>query len=209
MAECEEIIQMKKINRQHPVYKFTTENEKNEIRCIECDHKFPDHHAGNIRKHIQNKHTHKSVELNKLIEEYYHPKSVATNNNENHRSRRGKNEEHFIKVVHDVREIKKGMVEMCSVDMGAFHQLRNSGFSRIMEPIIQEARKYNIPLSTKPEALHTYSSEQFSKMRHIIKGELEGKFFSIMVDATTTQNRSFFGILAQFMENDRVHTAHT
>lgn len=73
-----------------------------------------------------------------------------------------------------------------------------------MAPIIQQSRKCKIPLSTQPEALHTYSNAQFAKMQKIIENELEGKLFSIMVDSTTTQNRSILGIAAQYIENDKL-----
>lgn len=204
MAECVEIIKDSKINVQHPVYQFTTVDEKNEIICSVCTHKFPNNHAGNIRQHIRSKHKKKFEELQKLIEKYNKVTSDATQINKNQRGRRRKNTENSITVAHDITDIKMGLVEMCSVNMCSFRLLKNSDISRILAPIIRESRKCKIPLSTQPAALHEYSDAEFSKMKNIIKDELEGNFFSIMVDATTTQNRSIFGIAAQYIENDKV-----
>lgn len=204
MAECIEIVNSKKIRSDHPVYKYTIVSEENEIKCKECGHKFPGHHAGNIRKHLLKKHKQISETLEELINIYQNTKSDSAEINKNQSQYRAKNKGNFIKVVHDVSAIKLGLVEMCSVNMCSFRQLKNSGFSRILTPIIQESRKCGIPLSTQPDALHEYSDAEFSKMRDIIKGELEGKLFSVMVDATTTQNKSILGIAAQFIENDKV-----
>lgn len=205
MAECLEIIHSGKSNLSHPVYKFTTVNENDKIACKACGHIFPGNHAGNIRKHIQHKHKKDNAELETLLREYYHKTNEdAAVIKINHRGLRCKSKGNLITVVHDVTDIKMGLVEMCSVNMCSFHQMKNSGFSRIMAPIIRESRKCNIPLSTQPEALHEYSDFEFSKMQNIVKDELQGKVFSIMVDATTTQNRSILGIAAQFIQNDKV-----
>lgn len=205
MAECVEIVETKKSNSQHPVYRFTVSNEKNEITCKECGHIFPDNHAGNIRKHIQSKHKKQFIELEKLLTEYYNkPKCDVPENWRISRGRRGQNSGNIIKVVHDIADIKIGLVEMSSVNICSFNQLRNSGFSRIMAPIIRESRRCNISLATQPEALHTYSEAEFSKMKNIVKEELKGKIFSVLVDATTTQNRAYLGIAAQYIHHDTV-----
>lgn len=203
MAEDMEIVRAEEIKSGHPVYKFIVLNEKNEIECSECGHKFPKQHAGNIRKHLQKKHKKISAELDKLMDEFLKSKSDATENDKQ-RAHRGKNKENLIKVMYDVAAIKMGLVEMCSVNMCSFRQLKNSGFSRIMAPIIAASRKCNIPLSTQPDALHEYSKAEFLKMQNVIKDELKGRLFSVMTDATTTQNRSILGIAAQFIENDAV-----
>lgn len=140
-----------------------------------------------------------------MITEYHKPNTDPTKKiKETPRDRRPKNIGNLITVVHDVNDIKMGLAEMCSVNLMPFHQLRNSGFSRIMAPIIQQSRKCKIPLSTQPEALHAYSDAEFVKMQDIIKDELRGKLFSLMVDATTTQNRSILGISVQYTQNDVV-----
>lgn len=205
MAECIEIIQQRKSLLQHPVFKFTYVNGIDEICCKACKHKFPGPHAGNIRKHIQSKHKTDFIKLEQLIEEYNNSSNVNVNKSSAAlRTRRGKNTENSVTVSLDIAEVKSGLVEMCSVDMCSFELLRNPGFLRIIAPIIRESRKSNIPLSTRPEALHAYSDDEYLKMRNIIKNELKGKIFSVLADATTTQNRSIFGILAQYFQNDQL-----
>lgn len=137
-----EIVQNRKNNSQHPVYDFTIVNEKNEIVCKACNHRFPNHHAGNIQKHMKSKHKTDFDGLVNKIDAYYgdatfveangdatvnESNSVATEINKNQRGRRGKNKGNLITVVHDVTDIKLGLVEMCSVNMCSFRQLRNSG----------------------------------------------------------------------------------
>lgn len=205
MAECIEIIQQKRSISQHPVFQFTIVDEVDGVRCKACNHTFPALHAGNIRKHIQSKHKMDFIKLEQLIEEYNLNPNVNVNNNSvTPRSRRGKKTENTITVTLDVAEVKLGLVEMCSVDMCSFNLLRNSGFLRIMAPVIKESRKCNIPLSTQPEALYSYSDAEYLKMKNIIKNELKGKIFSVLADATTTQNRAIFGILVQYFQNDQL-----
>lgn len=180
MAECLEIINNNSKVDRHPAYQYTSVDENNKITCDMCGHIFPSDHAGNIKKHIQNRHKNAYRDLAKLLEEHNRPpkESDTVGNNKNQRCRSGKNIEQIFTVQHDIADIKMGLVEMCSVNMCAFRLLKNSGFSRIMAPIIKAARKCKLALSTQPEALHEYSNSEFSKMKDIIKRELNGIFFS-------------------------------
>lgn len=108
---------------------------------------------------------------------------------------------------------------MCSVNMWPFKQLRHSGLSRIVAPIIEKSRQCGIPLSNQPEVIDAYTFVEAEKIRNVIKNEIAGKLFSVLMDATTTQNRCILGIAVQYMVDDlvvvrtlamrRVKTDHT
>lgn len=170
-----------------------------------CDHVFSDSHSGNRRKHIERHHKKENETLQKALEAYFGGGKINENQNFNAKakqrapSRYGQKNSNLITVVHNMEDVKMGFVEMCSVNMWSFKQLRHSGLSRIVAPIIRQSRRC-IPLSNQPEALETYSTCEYLKIKDIIKNELDGKLFAIMMDATTTQNRSILGIAAQYME---------
>lgn len=182
MAECLNILAVKKIDVNHPINSVILVDENNKVVCKFCPHIFPDFHAGNIKKHLKRKHKKEFESFEKLADGQKPIKQTKING-------LGKKES-TISVTIDVENIKLGLVEMCSRNLVPFKKLSNSGFLRIMEPIIQQARKCKIPLSTSREAVHEYSDAEYEKM--------------VMVDATTTQNRSIFGIAAQYAENGQV-----
>lgn len=185
---------------QHPVYHFIV-CDKNKYVCKVCDHVFSNSHAGNMRKHIERNHKRENLILQQSLESYY---SDDKTKNKRKCNRLGRKNSNLITVEHSVGDIKMGFVEMCSVNMWAFNQLRHSGLSRIVAPIIEESRRCGIPLSNQPEAIEAYSVFEQKKIMGVIINELGGKLFSVLMDATTTQNRCILGIAAQYMVDDQV-----
>lgn len=199
MAECLEIVDVKKIDVNHPINSVILVDENNKVACKFCSHIYPDLHVGNIKKHVKRKHKKEFESLEKLTDEQKSNKQAKAAGLGNKI-----NTENSISVIIDVDNIKMGLVEMCSRNLVPFKKLTNSGFLRIMDPIIRQARKCKIPLSTSREAVHEYSDAEYEKMQKLVRNELKGKIFSLMVDATTTQNRSIFGVSAQYTQNGQV-----
>lgn len=187
--------------KQHPVYQFI-DCDRNKYVCKVCDHVFSNSHTGNMRKHIERNHARENTLLQKSLESYY--SDDKTKKKKRHCNRVGRIHSNLITVEHYVGDIKQGFVEMCSVNMWSFAQLRHSGLSRIVAPIIEESRRFGIPLSNQPEAIEAYSLFEQKKIMDTIKNELAGKLFSVMMDATTTQNRCILGIAAQYMVDDQI-----
>lgn len=94
---------------------------------------------------MKNQHIETHEELIKLLEEYNQPKNGENEKSKSQRGRRPKNKDGLITVCHDVSDIKLGIVEMCSVNLSTFRALRNSGFSRIMAPIIKRLEIVTFP----------------------------------------------------------------
>lgn len=183
----------------HPVHKFVIIGEDGELKCHYCNHKFKNGHTGNIYSHIRVKHRKDSEELAEHFANYQKNRKKKIKS-----TRAPIIDSRTITVSFNVDEVKSGLVEICSVNMCSFNLLKCSGFSRILHPIIEESRKCLIPLSVQSEAVHEYSECEYSKMKNIVKKELKMRTFSLMVDATTTQNRSFFSICAQYEENGEI-----
>lgn len=194
---------------QHPVYQFIS-FDKNQYVCKLCGHAFSNSHSGNMRKHVERNHKEQNEELQKALHAYYSDQRRSEKVNDQVktkkrvRNRFGPKNTNSITVVHDIADVKLGFVEMCSVNMWPFKQLRHSGLSRIVAPIIDQSRRCGIPLSNQPEAIEAYSISEQSKIKDIIRDELDGKLFSIMIDATTTQSRSILGIAAQYIQKGQV-----
>lgn len=197
MAESLKNVDVKKVDVDHPINSVILVDENNKVACKFCPLLYTELHVGNIKKHVKRKHVKEFESLEKLTDEQKSIKEANT-------LRRKVSAENSISVTIDVDNIKLGLVEMCSRNLVPFKKLTNSGFMRIMEPIIQQARKCKIPLSTSSEAVHEYSAAAYGKMRNLVSDELKGKIFSLMVDATTTQNRSIFGVAAQYAQNGQV-----
>lgn len=196
-----ENVEKKTENNQHPVYQFIS-CVRNKYVCKVCDHVFSNSHAGNMRKHIERNHKRENLILQKSLESYYSDDKMKKKKKKCNRL--GRINSNLITVQHYVGDIKLGFVEMCSVNMWPFKQLRHSGLSRIVAPIIEESRRCGIPLSNQPEALEEYSVLEQEKIMDVIKNELAGQLFSVLMDATTTQNRCILGIAAQYMVDDQV-----
>lgn len=186
----------------NPIHEFVTENTDKKLSCNSCGHIFPSNHIGNVRKHLSIKHTKDFEKLNKLYEHY---KASRASKSENRQSLQKKQtRDGAVSVAFNVDEVRMGLVEMANVNLCTFRLLQCSGFSRIMGPIIQAFRKQKISISTQPLALREYSVAEYEKMRNIIKEELDGRMFSLMVDSTTTFNRRIIGIVAQYILDDKV-----
>lgn len=217
MAECEENFDKNleegeakdSKKNQHPVHQFIT-FDKNKYICKLCDHVFSNSHSGNMRKHVERNHKEQNEVLQRALHAYYSDERRNQKGNDRvkakkrARNRFGPRNTNSITVVHDIADVKLGFVEMCSVNMWPFKQLRHSGLSRIVAPIIQQSRRCGIPLSNQPEAIEEYSISEQLKIADIIRDELNGKLFSIMIDATTTQSRSILGIAAQYIQGGQV-----
>lgn len=155
-----------------------------------------------MRKHIERNHKKENLILQKSLQSYYGNDKMKKKKRKCNRL--GRINSNLITVEHYVGDVKLGFVEMCSVNMWPFKQLRHSGLSRIVAPIIEESRRCGISLSNQPEAIEAYSVSEQDKIMDIIKNELAGKLISLLMDATTTQNRCILGIAAQYMVNDQV-----
>lgn len=181
MAECLKIVDAKKVDVNHPINSVILVDGKSKVACKFCSHIYPELHVGNIKKHVKRKHKKEFESLEKLTDDQKSNKQAKT-----------------------AELSTKLSIEMCSRNLVPFKKLTNSGFLRIMGPIIQQARKCKIPLSTLSEAVQEYSIAEYEKMQECVSDELKGKIFSLMVDATTTENRSIFGVAAQYTQNGQV-----
>lgn len=185
MTECLKIVDVKKLDVNHPINSVILVDENNEVACKFCSHIYPELHVGNIKKHVKRKHKKEFGSLEKLIDEQKLNKQAKTAE-----LSKKVNTENSISVIIDVDNIKLGLVEMCSRNLVPFKKLTNSGFLRIMGPIIQQARKCKIPLSTSSEAVKEYSVAEYEKMRNCVSDELKGKFF--LIDGGRNDNTKSF-----------------
>lgn len=103
--------------------------------------------------------------------------------------------------VHLTKEIVwNGCIELCSANGRPFKIVNDSGFRKILDPILEaldmQINEHNIRNGVLKTAEH---------VKNTIIQEIKGKMLSLKLDGVTNNNRSFLGINLQFIENGRIH----
>lgn len=104
-------------------------------------------------------------------------------------------------VVLDLETIQKGAVEMVTVNGRPFKALDDSGFRKIMDPLLAACGE-GVVLNSRnvPELV----SKTAIKTRDDLRSKLKGKLVSIKIDGATHHNRSIIGVNIQFIENGAI-----
>lgn len=97
--------------------------------------------------------------------------------------------------------IKSACLEMITVNGRPFTSLEDSGFQKIMKPLMAAVNTNNAINSQNIKKMIIPLCED---LRTQIKEEVQGKMISIKVDAATRLNRSFLGVNIQFMKEDTI-----
>lgn len=144
------------------------------------------------KRHLRDKHPDVFNAIVKKVEEQ---------NEENSES---SDDEHVIRVKLSKKKVTNACVEMVTKNGLAFTTMDMSGFVKLLNPILEG-------LAAKDQALtinrHTIKSHVQFKADDIvrrIKGELEGRMISIMMDMATRHSRSILGISIQYMLNGKI-----
>lgn len=176
--------------RPHPVYTFFEYDEDTNISsCNVCRKTKIGRHAGNLSCHIQShKVEHKElldkIELWKVKEDeesQERPKTIAVNLS--------------------FEQLKSACVELCSINGRPYKLLDDSGFRKIIDPIMHAMKSSHAINSSN---IQMAISELANKYRSQISSELKNKLFSLKLDIATKMNRSMIGVNAQYVHNSEL-----
>lgn len=102
------------------------------------------------------------------------------------------------------RNLILSCVEMVTVNGRPLAALEDSGFRRLINPVLSEleaaGRKTTITASTIQPHIEMYTD----KIREKISEELNGRLLSLMADVATKNNRGILGINTQYAEGGKI-----
>lgn len=111
-------------------------------------------------------------------------------------------------------EIRKGLVELCTVHGRPFCIVNDSGMKRILRAItgiqdedIEDGRERCNQRPGFGFSRHQLKADiqfVYENMKTIITEEVKGKMLSMMVDIVSKRNKSILGIAVQFIKDDEI-----
>lgn len=176
----------------HPIFNYFDYdkiNNKSTCKINGCKSlAYKGRHANNLYQHIDKKHRELRNELNEKRELYLNRRSRVT--------KRPKISAVNVKI--DRSELLLGCMEMATVNGRPFTLFEDSGFQRIVRPIVQEFRSNNMPIQIYPEYIKIKAKEMQDIVKKQIKFEMSGKLLSLQLDLTKHLQRCILGINVQY-----------
>lgn len=183
----------------------------NESTCKLCKKTLTGKHGTNLEKHIKSFHP-------EIFEKIVKTKNQREDKSQQLSKRQGEKSENDIPTkkqlkMSDIFEsttvnvklnaelLKNACLEIVTVNGRPFKILEDSGFKKIIEPI-QAAFKTNKRINS--QNIREDIPVKASELREQITTELKNKIISLKVDAATRMSRSFLGINAQFMIDNKI-----
>jgi hypothetical protein len=183
----------------HPVFKyFELDNHGYTCSLLKkskcCNTRFKDNHSGNLVRHLQRFHV---VEYSKVIGELNLRKIQTSENMVSKSSTKPK----IINVKLKEEDIKSGLIEMVTNNGRPFAALNDSGFLKIMRPILDA---FDGSIKTDPEWIKQHISNGAKEVRLKIEEIFKDKMISLKFDLATRVGRHFLGVNAQHIINGKI-----
>lgn len=109
-----------------------------------------------------------------------------------------------IKLHMSPNNIYTACIEMCTVNGRPLAALNDSGFRRILQPILDAFLCAGIKIDLRDENIHEYLSVYAHRIKQEIINEIEGKMVSIKMDIVKRHRRCILGINMQYIKNDEI-----
>lgn len=152
-------------------------------------------HAGNMESHLNNKHK----ELKDEIAEK--KRKIESSAKRKNQGQDGTVPSKKIKIQMDSATLKKACVEMVTTNGRPFKAMNDSGFRRIIEPIIEGLNEEE-PLIINSHTVRQLTIDEACAYRATLRQELKGKLISLKLDCCTRLDRSILGVNYQFVDDD-------
>ncbi|KAF2881231.1 hypothetical protein ILUMI_24943 [Ignelater luminosus] len=107
-----------------------------------------------------------------------------------------------IKISTSEKLLTNACIELVTVNGRPFSIMDDSGFGKIIEPII---KGLGMKTGLSSELIKSVMSNEAQLIRKNISDCVKDKLISLNVDAVTRLDRSFLGINIQFVENSKIH----
>lgn len=101
------------------------------------------------------------------------------------------------------RDLIHACVELVTVNGRPLFALDDSGFQKIIEPLLSELNAAGCPVTISSHSIKPYITEMAQKLKKKLATEMQGRLLSVMADAATKNHRGILGINVQYLDNGR------
>jgi bifunctional polynucleotide phosphatase/kinase len=208
--------------KENPVFKFFEKRAEKDIVCLVPGCKKPgrtSYHAGNLRAHLKAKHR----EQFQLIEHLSNTKADSESSEENrdvtfnnslasasnsleangssNSSLQPPTKKRRLSIEITERQVVDACVEMVTVNGRPFKALSDSGFRKILDPIL---KGFGGTFTISPENIRDKVEGKAKEIRVKIKKDVKNRFVSVKMDCATRLDRALLGINLQFNKKGKI-----
>ena len=191
--------------KKHPVFdKFAFDKATNSSKCNDCNIVMMNNHPENLMRHLKRKHV-ASYDIIDFKRRNLNKKA----RNENSLTHSRFSMENFVSVKRIQRrinisitanEIKEACVEMVTINGRPLSILEDSGFRRILNPILNG---FDDKITINKHNIRDDIIYKAKIIRLEIAENLKNKMFSLKIDSASRLDRSILGINVQFIEQKK------
>lgn len=170
---------------------FTFDDKTNTSLCLLCDKTVTGNHAGNLKKHIEKYHEleFKKQKLDAEVKLKLKNPSVQ----KYYKVDDGK--EKTVKVLFSMKTFKEGMVEFVTKNGRPFKALEDSGFKKMLGPLLDAVNDQVGHLSINRQYGLKIVKEKAADIRKQILENTKNKILSLKFDIATRLSRGILGKL--------------
>lgn len=167
------------------IFEYTSESNKTTCKVAGCNKKYSGYVSSNLWKHLQS--AHESIYLKLLPQREVRKKS---------------------KLDKCVLDLRKSLVELCTVNGRPFSIVDDSGMKGILQiaynSAIENVNDKVAPGLFNQKQLKMDLQSAYSYIQSVIKSEVKQKLVSLMVDIRSKRGKSILGAQIQYTINDQI-----
>jgi bifunctional polynucleotide phosphatase/kinase len=207
---------------ENPVFKFFEKRAEKNIMCLVPGCKKPgrtSYHAGNLRAHLKAKHKEQFQLIEQLSKNKADSESSDDNRNvsfndslasetntpeangSSNSSLKPPMKKRRLSIEITERQVVNACVEMVTVNRRPFKALSDSGFRKILDPIL---KCFEGTFTISPENIRDKVEGKAKEIRDQIKKDVKNRFVSVKMDCATRLDRALLGINPQFNKKGKI-----
>ena len=189
------------------IRKFFTCNinaDSSKCNIAECEVVLKGTHAANLERLVKRQHKEVDKEYcEERAEESAKKRCTESGDSVSTTARQTTLDESLLKTVRvkiDIAMLNAACVELVTVNGRPFRLIEDSGFRKILDPLLQGlGNKACINVENIHEGVTTLANS----IRNDIKTDIQNKFISLKIDSATRLNRSILGVNAQYIKDGK------
>lgn len=159
------------------------ENTKQSVCKVDgCKKHISGNHLGNLARHLQTVHNIACIK----------------------KSQGNKEKACKVSISLEPKELVKACVEIVTVNGRPLRALEDSGFRKIIDPILKSFAKNDIKLTINKQNIHDDIQSYNDLLKNKIKEDIKDKIISLKFDIASKHNKSILGINIQFIKDDQL-----
>jgi len=183
---------------------FKCESKESICNIDNCGYKLSGNHAGNMQRHVERNHYdvfQKIIEMRKQQPVDKSTKFKYDKEANGQQSIYKFVEKSTISVSITAEHVMNACVELVTINGRPFSFLEDSGFRKILYPIIKEL---NPRLCISIDNVKAKVSKNAKEARECLKNDLKGRLLLLKIDAVTCIDRSILGINVQYVKDSKI-----